>query len=174
VTTVLKCFFLINYIIAPSCTATPPASFFSRTSGAVGWTQVTYNYTALSTMPTLIFGFSTGTSSYNYLDDVSVVDTNASSIQLLINPSFENSTSNLTGWGTWCATTAICGTGFPGQVLTNSSCHSGNCYYDHCHQTDFDYLIQSFPATIGRIYTISFWFQQTGTSILKLYAYVQN
>jgi hypothetical protein len=124
-------------------------------------------------MPTLVFGFMAGAAGYNYLDDVSVVDNSAPSIQLLINPSFENSTSNLTGWGTWCATTTICNSGFPGQVTT-TSCHSGNCYYDHCHNPDFDYLIQSFPATIGHTYAISFWFQQTGGGVLKLYAYVQN
>ncbi len=124
-------------------------------------------------MPTLVFGFLNGASAYSYLDDVSVVDTSAPSIQLLINPSFENSTSSLTGWGSWCATVANCGTGFPGQV-TSSSCHTGNCYYDHCHNPDFDYLLQSFPATIGHIYTISFWYQTTGSGTFKLYAYVQN
>jgi hypothetical protein len=124
-------------------------------------------------MPTLIFGFTNGGSGYSYLDDVSVVDTNASSIQLLNNPSFENSTTNLTGWTTPCENTTICSIGVPGQVLANiTACHSGNCYYDHC-RTGYDYLTQSFPATIGEPYTISFWLQQVGNSA-KFYAEILN
>ncbi len=158
----------------PICTAAPGANLMSRTVGTtLSWTQFTYNYTALSTMPTLIFGFSNGGSGYSYLDDVSVVDTNASSIQLLNNPSFENSTTLLNGWTTWCGNVTYCGTGFPGQVLANSSCHSGNCYYDHCH-TNYDYLTQSFPATIGEPYTISFWLQQMGFGTIKFYAEILN
>jgi hypothetical protein len=125
----------------------------------------------------LVFAFYNGASDYTYLDDVSVVDNSAPSIQLLKNPSFENSTTNLTGWTTWCATTAICfstGNGFPGQVLANiSACHTGNCYIDHCHN-NYDYLVQSFSATIGHIYTISFWLQQTGTTNLRFDANIET
>jgi hypothetical protein len=126
-------------------------------------------------MPTLEFGFSIGTSDYIYLDDVSVVDNNAPSIQLLINPSFESSTSNLTGWYAWCATSVNCGGATNmGQVLANSSCHTGNCYIDHCHQPNYDYLVQPFLATIGNTYTISFWLQIVGTSTIKFAANVMN
>jgi hypothetical protein len=124
-------------------------------------------------MPTLIFGFTNGNTGYNYLDDVSVVDTNAPSTQLLNNPSFENSTT-LNGWTTWCGNTTYCAGGFPGQLLANiSACHSGNCYYDHC-RPNYDYLTQSFPATIGDTYTISFWLQQAGTGTIKFYAEILN
>jgi hypothetical protein len=142
-----------------------------KTGPTTNWTLFAYNYTAVSTNPTLVFGFTNSGFGYNYLDDVSVVDNNASSIQLLNNPSFENTTSNLTDWIRWC--TSTCGAGFPGKVLTNGSCHSGSCYFDHC-KTDYDYLVQSFPATIGDIYTISFWLQQTGTGTIKFYANVQH
>jgi hypothetical protein len=131
-----------------------------------------YNYTAVSTMPILIFEFSTGSTGYVYVDDVSVVDVSTPSIQLLDNPSFENSTTNLTGWDAWCANAANCGTGYPGQI-TNSTCHSGNCYIDHC-RSNYDYLFQSFSTTIGHIYTISFWFQASGGGSMKIYAYVQS
>jgi hypothetical protein len=125
--------------------------------------------------PTLIFGFNSVSTAYNYLDDVSVVDNNAPSIQLLNNPSFENSTSNLTGWTTWCVLTQCSnGAGYPGRVLANSTCHSGNCYIDHCHQTNYDFLVQSFPATIGDTYNISFWLQQTGTGTAKFYANIES
>ena len=130
------------------------------------WTQTAYNYAALSTAPTLIFALSAGGLAYNYLDDVSVVDTSASSIQLLINPSFENSTTNLTGWTTWCATAACnSGGGALGKVTT-SSCNSGNCYIDHCRNPSYDYLVQSFPVTIGHIYTVSFWYKTSGFGVL--------
>lgn len=118
-----------------------------------------------------MFAFSAGSSVYIYFDDVSVVDNNASSIQLLDNPSFENSTSSIYGWTSWC--TSSCGSGFPGQILNNGSCHSGNCYFDHCHQPSYDYLVQSFSATIGSMYTISFWLQMVGTGTFKFYATVQ-
>jgi hypothetical protein len=123
-------------------------------------------------MPTLVFGFSNGGSAYTYLDDVSVTDSNAPSVELLTNPSFENSTTSLVGWGGWCATASLCGSGFPGQVLANNTCHSGNCYYDHCHQPSMDYLVQTFSATMGDTYRISFWYQQLGIGTLKMYAYV--
>ncbi len=159
----------------PSCTTTPSANLYNRTNATNGWTQFAYNYTAISTMPTLEFGFSIGTSDYIYLDDVSVVDNNAPSIQLLINPSFESSTSNLTGWYAWCATSVNCGGATNmGQVLANSSCHTGNCYIDHCHQPNYDYLVQPFLATIGNTYTISFWLQIVGTSTIKFAANVMN
>jgi hypothetical protein len=139
----------------------------------IPWTFYAYNYTAISTMPNLIFAFSVSSQAYAYLDSVSVVDNNASSIQLLNNPGFENSTSNLTGWAAWCANSGNCGSGFWGQVLANSSCHSGNCYFDHCH-SNYDFLYQSFPATIGHIYTISFWVQLTGSFYARFYANIEG
>jgi hypothetical protein len=129
----------------------------------------------MSTMPILIFGFSITSTGYNYLDDVSVVDSSAPSIELLNNPSFENSTTNITGWTTWCGN-ASCTTsgGFPGRILTNSSCHSGSCYFDRC-RTNYDYLSQSFTATVGTVYTISFWYQQVaGLGNMKFYAEILN
>jgi hypothetical protein len=164
--------FYINHIVAPSCSATPGASLVSITS-FMPWTFYAYNYTAVSTMPNLIFAFLTSSQSYVYLDSVSVVDNNASSIQLLDNPGFDNSTSSATGWGTWCATAANCNTGFQGQILANSSCRSGNCYFDHC-RPNYDYVYQTFPAIIGHIYRISFWVQTTGSFTVKFYANVQN
>jgi hypothetical protein len=167
----------INHIIAPTCgTTNPGANLLNRTfvaNVAINWTQYAYNYTAISTTPILVFAFYNGGSDYIYLDDVSVADNSAPAIQLLTNPSFENSTTNITGWTTWCATSTTCGTGTPGQVIFNTSCHSGNCYYDHCHN-NYDYLVQSFQATIGHIYTISFWTQQVGTTALRFTATVQT
>ena len=162
-------FFSIDYIIAPSCTATPSSNLFQR-NGPTLWTLYSFNYTATTTAPTLVFAFSSGLVDSNYLDDVSVVDKSAPSIQLLDNPSFENSTSTLTGWATWC--TSGCGSSNAGQV-TRSLCNTNNCYVDHC-QTVYDYLIQSFSATVGHTYTISFRLQQlTLGTVSKFYASIQ-
>jgi hypothetical protein len=53
-----------------------------------------------------MFGFTTdpggGANRYWFLDDVSVVDIATSAIQLLENPSFDNSTSALTDWTQYC------------------------------------------------------------------------
>jgi hypothetical protein len=118
-----------------------------------------------------MFGFKGyGGMDYTFLDSVSVVDSNASSIQLLNNPDFEDSTSSLTDWETWC--TSACGSG-AGQVTSGSNCSSGNCYADHC-QANFDYLAQSFPATIGHTYTISFWLMQTGGPMAAIYVDIEN
>jgi hypothetical protein len=170
VTTVLKCLFSINCITAPSCTVTPNSNLLYKAGSTTPWTQYSFSHTAATAAPTLVFGFSNGGADYNYLDDVSVVDTSAPSIQLLQNPSFENSTSTLTGWVTWCA--SACGSGSQGQVTT-TGCYSGNCYVDHC-QNNYDYLAQSFSATIGHTYTISFWLYQVPAPGARFYADIED
>jgi hypothetical protein len=158
--------FSIYYIAAPSCTVTPASNLLLTSGPTSSWTLYSFNYTAVTTVPTLEFGFCGGPAEYNYLDDVSVVDINTPLIQLLDNPSFENSTSVLTGWITWCQ--SACGSGNEGQV-SNSSCYSGNCYKDHC-QSNYDYLAQPFLATIGNTYTISFRLYQVLGPAGKVYA----
>jgi hypothetical protein len=127
-------------------------------SGSISWTLYSYNYTATNPAPTLSFTVHSGPAHETaYLDDVSVVDNSAPSIQLLNNPSFENSTSTVAGWVIWCTSSCI-SSGDGGQITT-SGCHSGsgsNCYMDHCN-AGYDFLGQSFPATVGHNYTISFW-----------------
>jgi hypothetical protein len=92
-----------------------------------------------------------------FLDDVSIVDSTVTSIQLLQNPSFSNSTTALTGWTQYC--TSTCPNGNAGKVVTGSNCSSTNCYVDHCYGTGtnvIDFLSQTFSAIIGHVYTISF------------------
>ena len=125
----------------------------------------------MTTAPTLVFGFNNGPADTNYLDDVSVVLTSAPLIQLLQNPSFENSTSVLTGWVTWCQ--SGCGVGNEGQV-TSTGCYSGNCYTDHCQNPAYDFLAQSFSTTIGHNYTISFRLYQVGGPAGTFYANIDG
>lgn len=132
-------------------------------TGAVGWTQYSFSYTALSSRPILVFGFRGFGSSINYLDGVSLVDNTSPAVEILQNPSFESSSSTLPGWVTWCQANCA-GSNDEGQV-TGSSCRLGSgslCYKDAC-QMNGDYLGQSFAAIVGRTYTISFWLQMTGT-----------
>ncbi|UJR17443.1 hypothetical protein I4U23_004338 [Adineta vaga] len=154
----------------PSCTVIPDSNLFKK-NGATAWTLYSFTYTAMTTSPTLVFGFYNGPADTNYLDDVSVVHTSAPLDQLLQNPSFENSTSTPTGWITWCQ--SGCGTGNHGQISV-SSCYSGNCYIDHCQQPNYDFLAQSFPATIGSNYTISFRLYQVGGGAGRFYANIYN
>jgi hypothetical protein len=99
-----------------------------------------------------------------FLDDVSVVDIIAPSNQLLQNPSFDNSTTALTGWTQYCTSTCTGGSSTGGQVATGVNCTSTNCYMDHCYGgSNIDFLSQSFSTTIGHVYTISFWIIDFGS-----------
>jgi hypothetical protein len=101
---------------------------------------------------------------YWFLDNVSVVDVTAPAIQLIQNPSFDNSTSVLTGWTQYCTSTCPNGTTNAGQVATGSNCTSTNCYMDHCYGGGaFDLLSQTYSTTVGHIYTISFMIIDYGT-----------
>jgi hypothetical protein len=109
-----------------------------------------------------MFGFETDGAHIYYLDAVSVVDNSASSIELLTNPSFEDSTINVTGWITSCESTCA------NQIVSGSQCFgsSGNCFMAYCstgHSSIF-FLSQSFMATIGNTYTISYMLDQAGNS----------
>lgn len=141
-------------------------------SSGTPWTLFNISYTATKITPTLAFAFKNGGGDTSYLDDVSVVDSSAPNVELLDNSSFDNSTSVLTGWMTWCQSTCT-GSSDEGQV-TSSSCHTGSgtsCYIDHC-QNGMDYLAQSFSATIGSTYIISFWIYQIVGPAAKCYVLI--
>jgi hypothetical protein len=111
-----------------------------------------------------MFGFQTdGFGSHNwYLDTVSVFDVIAPGTQLLQNPGFDNSTTAVIDWSQYCGSSCSS----PGTI-TSTSCQSINCYVNQCSTTSgstpMDFLSQSFPTTIGHIYTISFWLIDTGS-----------
>jgi hypothetical protein len=127
------------------------------------WTQYAYNYTANETVPMVTFGVDASSSMYILVDDTSVVDMTDSSVQLLNNPSFDNSsTTPPVGWDTWCSGSCI--SGYGGTVVT-SGCRTGNCYKSQCRPGGtHDYLVQNFPATMGRTYNISFWFRRVNAT----------
>ena len=126
------------------------------------WTSYSYNYTATQTTSTLLFGFKTDSTDVFYLDDVSVVDSNASSIELLTDPSFENATISATDWITSCETTCT------SQIISGPQCFgsSGDCFMAYCtaNSSSIFFLSQSFMAIIGNTYTISYMLKQEGNS----------
>ncbi|CAF1437985.1 unnamed protein product [Adineta steineri] len=144
------------------CSSTPPQSLAEyETDTVTNWTQYIYNYTSTTTFPILIFGVDASPEMYIMIDDVSVVDITSTSVELLENSDFENSSTTLTGWSVWC--TSTCNSGDGGIIYTSNCRLSSNCYKSQCRGS-IDYLVQSFSTVIGRIYTISFWFQRLRSS----------
>jgi hypothetical protein len=158
----------ILFVATPVCSSSGHGTLVLLAGVPTSWAQYTYNRTANTTALTLMFGFrgdaAGGGQRYWYLDDVSVVDVTAPGIQLLQNPSFENSTTALTGWNQWCTSTCPSGSTNAGQVASGSNCKSSNCYMDHCYGGGaIDFLSQTILATIGHVYTISFWIFDYGS-----------
>ena len=145
------------YLIGNSCNVSNTTVLYYRTNPTT-YTLQTYNYTASpSSIGMLSFSFYTVSGTYFWhLDDISVIDTNASSSEMLTNGDFEYGT--LDGWQQLC--TQNCSSS-PG-IITNSSCHAGlYCYADACRYGS-DYLRQTFSVTSGHIYTLSFWLHSDG------------
>ncbi len=123
------------------------------------WTKRSYNYTAINSISTIVFGIHGNLFLSLYLDDISVIDNANPSIQLIKNSGFENSTTSLIGWNLWCSSS--CGSGTQGGLISSSNCRSSNnCFKDECDNSGTDFLAQSFPTIVNHIYTISFYQQQ--------------
>ena len=135
------------------------------------WTQYSYSYTAVSTAPRLVFGFDAANNIYIALDDVSVVDTASSLVELLANPSFENSSTTATGWSTSCTTSCM---GSSSAAVITSGCRTNNCLKSLCYGGGVDYIGQVFSAVVSHVYNITFWTQRVITggaaSAVILYA----
>ncbi len=140
------------------------------------WTKYEYNHTANSTSSTLMFGFTNNPSGLRYwfLAYVSVVRLTAPNTELLLNPNFDNSTTDLIDWTQYCTDTCTNGAVGGGQVTNSTECISTECYVDHCHGAGaIDFLSQTFSTMNGHIYTISFWIKNYGSgSNASTYAYV--
>ncbi|CAF5034545.1 unnamed protein product, partial [Rotaria sp. Silwood1] len=131
------------------------------------WTQYQFDYTANNTSPIIMFGFENENNRYFFLDSVSIVDQSAPSIQLLKNPDFESSSSQLTNWVQWC--TAAC-TGSQKVIESGSECYlsTGNCIRNNCNgDKNADLIAQSFTALIGNTYKVSFWARSDGSGSIK-------
>ena len=153
--------FIGALIIAYTCGGSShPNSLATLSGGAtLSWTRWEYNYTATKTLPTLSFGIDGSPYFNTTLDEVSVVNVVSPSVELLQNPSFDNSTTTPPiGWYPWCSYT--CAAGSAGTIVSSGCQTTGNCYNDLCSNSGVDYLVQTFPAIVGAKYTISFWYRR--------------
>ena len=107
----------------------------------------------------LEFGFLAKSSSKVwFLDDVSIIDRNASNSEMLVNGDFE--LGSLESWQVVCSRTNCGGTG---GVIDHSDCHTGSyCYKGACRRA-YDFLRQSCNVVNGRIYTLTYWIKTNGS-----------
>ncbi|CAF1025201.1 unnamed protein product [Adineta steineri] len=133
----------------------------SYTTSPLSYTQQIYNFTAqYSGFATLEFGFKAKNPAFTWhLDDVSIIDTSALNIEMLVNGNFENGT--LIGWQILCSSNNCGGTG---SSIVQTTCHTDSFCYEGTCAGNYDYLRQSFSITIGHIYTLSFWVYTDGHS----------
>ena len=130
-----------------------------------GWSQYQFNYTATSSEHFVIFAFQNENNRQYYLDDVSVTDVNSPGVQLLNNPSFENSNTSIPGWTVWCSFTC---SGFAAIIEVGANCYlaTGRCLRSKCYASSgIEFVGQSFPATAGGIYSISFRLNLGGSGV---------
>lgn len=103
-----------------------------------------------------MFGFKNENNREYYFDEASVTNVAAPGVQLLSNPSFENSTTSATGWVVWCSSTC---SGVVGIIVSGSNCYlgSGRCFKNGCYASSgIEFIGQTVFTTVGNIYTISF------------------
>jgi hypothetical protein len=86
------------FVATPACSSSGYGTLAQFNGMPLSWTMYEYNYTANTTAPTLMFSFRGDAAGGRvwFLDDVSVVAVTAPGIELLRNPSFDNSTTTLT------------------------------------------------------------------------------
>jgi hypothetical protein len=123
----------------------------------MSWTQFTFNYTAPNVdAATITFSFRNDPD-YWYLDDVSV--TNSSGEELLLNDGFEQ--GSLVDW-VYCNPNNAVFSGIVNSVLL----HSGSYSYQDGSQGAPDYLSQTFNVQPNNVYTVSFWLNANGASMV--------
>ncbi|CAF3051278.1 unnamed protein product [Rotaria sp. Silwood2] len=130
------------------------------------YVQYTYTYVAIATTTRITFAIQED-NGFVALDDISVQDTAAPSVEILLNGGFE---MNSLAYWLYCnpggATQA-------GMVTQNSDyypyysytyiAHSGNCFYLDGAVGAADYLSQTFSTVIAHTYTISYWLDNEGS-----------
>ena len=138
---------------------TPTSTLLYYSTGPSVYTFVTYSYTASSSGTGYVeFGFSNPSSSSAwYLDDVSLQDVSASNVEMLTNRNFE--TGDLTGWDVACTSNCL---SLTGGVVGSYSPRTGQYSYEGACGGYYDFLRQTFPKTIGHVYTLTFWYKSSG------------
>jgi hypothetical protein len=125
-----------------------------------GWTQFANTYTANKTQPYLALGFANDNQRQWWLDGVSVIDTTAPAGNLLDNPSFENSSTAVTGWYIeqgCCNANAL-------NINTSGCALGNNCINFFCGpENKYSFIGQYFTAIIGHIYNITYYLKTSGS-----------
>jgi hypothetical protein len=125
-----------------------------------GWTQYANTYTANNTQPYLSFGFENDNHRQWWLDGVSVVDVTSPAGNLLTNPSFENSSTAITGWDVQqgCCNTNAANINVSGCIV------GSRCLNFFCGPENMESFIgQYFNAIVGHIYNISYYLKTGGS-----------
>ncbi len=123
------------------------------------YTFYSFNFTASATAITVTFSLMNKDASW-FLDDVTLIDLNTSSLPLIQNGDFE--TGNLTNWN-YCNPNS---TNNRSNIAQNGSqySHSGQYFYLGAPYPSPDFLSQTVPTRMGDLHTLSFWFGQSGAS----------
>ena len=161
----LFCIDLISttFALASTCMPLGPSTFVNG-SNPIHWTEYNITRRALSTSVTLEFAFRTNQYRYYYLDDISVININTSSVELLRNADFRDSNSLFTGWMLSCDNTCN-GTG--ARIVFNGMCRMsyGYCVEVNCYSNQaVIFLSQTISSVINQTYIITFWLRTNGTS----------
>jgi hypothetical protein len=118
------------------------------------YTQYSVNFSAVNTSTVITFAFRDDPAFLNF-DDVSV--TTGGGPNLLLNPGFE------LGLDSWTHLNPS-GATFDGSVSTGGTFgtpHSGNFFFADGATQAYDMIAQAFPTTVGSLYTISFFLNET-------------
>ncbi|CAF4161937.1 unnamed protein product [Adineta steineri] len=147
---------LANIAMVADCDPCPTYNYF----------QYIYNYTAVANNTRIVMALRRGTAYFN-LDDISVRDYAAPTIELLSNPGFE--TGSLSPW-IYCNQNNETITGGVQSNYTSGSYsyypNSGTYYYMGGSLTAADYISQAISTHIGHLYKITLWSRYPGTGNL--------
>ncbi|CAF2676026.1 unnamed protein product [Rotaria sp. Silwood2] len=146
----------ISQTVANNSCNTSTSYAIKYTTSPTTYQKQTYTYTAASTsMNTLEFGFkAVNPAKAWHLDDVSIIDKNASNSEMLVNGGFENGT--LIGWqvlcsslncGTTSAVTTTHDTTSVSQTVTNNSCNASTNYFITYTTSPTTYQKQTYTYT---------------------------
>ncbi|CAF5211861.1 unnamed protein product, partial [Rotaria magnacalcarata] len=135
------------------------SSAMTYTTSPTTYQQQMYTYNVVSIgMNRLEFDFKAKTPTKTWhLDDISIIDTNASNSEMLINGKFENGV--LIGWKVFCSSLNCGGTG---GTITQLSCRNGSYCYNGACAGVYDFLRQSFSVAVKHVYVLSFWLYTNG------------